>query len=221
MNRKFYYNVLSNHTIVWYYNTIMSVLSKLLSSRTRAEVLRVLFGLNPKEVHLREIVRRSRMTIGTIQDELKKLNSLDLISVRRDGNRLYYRANTDHPLYSILRQLVLKTDGLAEGLRKRLLGQGVDAAFIYGSIAKGEESAGSDLDLFIVGSITLRALTPKLSGLAEEIGREINPFVITAEELRGRLAQNDHFVGQVWAAPKLFVIGDNNELGAMGGKRLD
>lgn len=213
--------VLLNHTIVWYNNTIMSVLSKLLSSRTRAEVLKVLFGLNPKEIHLREITRRSKLTIGTVQDEMKKLKSLDLISIRRDGNRLYYRANRDHPLFSILCQLVLKTDGLAEGLRERLLGQGVDAAFVYGSIAKGEETAGSDLDLFIVGSITLRALTPKLSGLAEEIGREINPFAITVEELRNRLAHNDHFVGQVWAAPKLFIIGDENELGTMGGKRLD
>ncbi|MCX6560782.1 MAG: hypothetical protein NTZ26_09760 [Candidatus Aminicenantes bacterium] len=87
--------------------------------------------------------------------------------------------------------------------------------------SEGEETAGSDLDLFIVGSITLRALTPKLSGLAEEIGREINPFAITVEELRDRIERKDHFVSRVLASPKLFVIGDENELGTMGGKRLD
>ncbi len=213
-------SVLLDHTSVWYNNTIMSTLSKLLSSRTRAEILKTLFGLNSKEVHLREITRRAGLSLGAVQDELKKLKGLDLIAIRRDGNRLYCRANTDHPLYPILRQLVMKTDGLAEKLRDRLAGQGFNLAFIYGSIAKGEETAGSDIDLFLAGSITLRALTPKLSGLSEEIGREINPFVITPEELRNRVAQNDHFIGHVLAAPKLFILGDENELVTMGGKRL-
>lgn len=214
-------NVLLNHTNAWYNNTIMSTLAKLLSSRTRAEVLKILFGPDMKEIHLREIVRRSKLSVGAVQDELKKLKTLDLITLRRDGNRLYCHANQNHPLFSIMRQLVLKTDGLVDRLRNRLADLEIDTAFIYGSIAKGEETAASDLDLFVIGLLTLRELTRKLTGLAEEFGREINPFVITAEELRSRLENHDHFVGRVWASPKLFIIGGENELEAMGGKRLD
>jgi predicted nucleotidyltransferase len=198
----------------------MSILAKLFSSRTRAEVFKILFGLETKEVHLREIARRSKLTIGTIQDELRKLRSLDLITIRRDGNRLYYRANASHPLFTTLRGLVLKTDGLAERLRVRLACPEIETAFVYGSLAKGEETGGSDLDIFVIGSLSIRSLTPRLAGLAEEIGREINPFVITAEELRKRLSLGDHFIAQVWESPKIFVVGGENDLESMGGKRL-
>ncbi len=213
-------NVLLFHTYVWYNNTIMSILAKLLSSRTRAEILKILFSLNLKEVHLREIMRRSKLSLGSIQDELKKLQGLDLIVLRRDGNRLYYSANQGHPLFSAIRQLVLRTDGLVDRLKERLAGQEVEAAFIYGSIAKGEEKAASDLDLFIVGSLTLRTLAPRLTGLAEEFGREINPFIISRGEFRDRWMRSDPFISRVLESPKLYIMGGENELEAMGGQRL-
>jgi len=183
-------------------------------------VFKILFGWEAKEVHLREITRRTKLTIGTVQDEMRKLKGLDLITIRRDGNRLYYRANVSHPLFATLRSLVLKTDGLAELLRERLACSDIKAAFVYGSLAKGEEAAESDLDIFVIGSISLRSLTLKLSGMGEEIGREINPFVITSEELQNRLSLGDHFITQVWELPKIFIIGGQDDLKAMGGERL-
>jgi len=198
----------------------MSLLAELLSSRTRAEILRILFGLESREVHLREIVRRSGLTVGTVRDELKKLQRLDLIIVRRDGNRLYYKSNSDHQLFSTLRILVMKTNGLTEILKKGLEGPDITLAFVYGSIAEGKEKAASDVDLFVVGEIGLRGLASKLRGITEEIGREVNPFVINPEEFRRRIETGDHFVTQVLASPKLYIFGGENELEAMGGERM-
>jgi hypothetical protein len=159
----------------------MSVLAELLSSKTRAEILRILFGLTAGEVHLREIMRRSGFSVNAIRNELRKLERLSLVSERRNGNRLYYAANTQHPLYSTLRILVLRTNGLAERMRARRGDPEINIAFIYGSIAEGKEKASSDVDLFVIGSLNLRTLSAKLAGLADEIGREINPFLIKPE----------------------------------------
>jgi len=165
-------------------------------------------------------MRRSGFSINTIRRELGKLERLDLVSVRRNGNRLYYAANTHHPLYSTLHILVLKTNGLAEKLRARLEDPDLSVAFIYGSIAENKEKAASDVDLFVIGSMKLRTLVSKIAGLAEEIGREINPFLIKPEEYRNRLATKDHFVNQVLASPKIFIIGGEDELEAMGRERM-
>jgi predicted nucleotidyltransferase len=194
----------------------MSLLAELLSSRARAEVLRILFGVSGGEVHLREIVRRSGMAVGTMRSELKKLQRLDVVSVRRDGNRLYYSANAGHPLYRELHGLVLKTTGLVEILQRRLEGPGIQVAFVYGSIAQGREKAGSDVDLFVVAAGGLRALTAKLAGVAEELGREVNPFLVNPEEYRRRLQEKDHFLMRVLASPKMFVVGGGDELEAVG-----
>lgn len=167
-------------------------------------------------MHLREIVRRSGMAVGTMRSELKKLHRLDLVSLRRDGNRLYCSANRAHPLYRELHGLVLKTSGLAEILGRRLEGSGIQVAFVHGSIAEGQEKAGSDVDLFVVGTTGLRNLTAKLSGVAEEVGREVNPFLVSPEEYRRRFKGKDHFLMRVLAAPKLFVVGDDVGLEAVG-----
>jgi uncharacterized protein len=92
----------------------MATLSVILSSRVRAEIFRLLFGLEMKELHLREMERQAGLSLGTIRQDLQKLVKLDLVKSRRDGNRLYYRANTEHPLHAEIRQLVLKTAGLTE-----------------------------------------------------------------------------------------------------------
>lgn len=87
----------------------MGTLSDLLSSRVRAEIFRLLFGLDEKELYLREMERQASLSLGTIRQDLQKLVKLDLVTTRRDGNRLYYRANAEHPLYPEIRKLVLKT----------------------------------------------------------------------------------------------------------------
>jgi DNA-binding transcriptional ArsR family regulator len=194
----------------------MSILADILSSRVRAEIFRLLFGLNEKELHLREIERQVALSLGTIRQDLQKLVKLDLVKSRRDGNRLYYQANTDHPLYSDIRNLVLKTGGLVEIFRSALDQEGIDVAFIFGSLASSKERAASDVDLMVIGAIGLRTLSGWLAGVDEQIGREINPHTLNPGEFRRRKQEGDHFLANVLDSPKLFIIGNENDLEAMG-----
>jgi DNA-binding transcriptional ArsR family regulator len=194
----------------------MSTLAKILSSRVRAEIFRLLFGLSKKELHLRELERQAGLSLGTIRQDLQKLLKLDLVKTRRDGNRLYYQANTEHPLYSEIRNLVLKTAGLVEIFKSALTREGVRVAFIFGSLANNREKGGSDVDLMAIGAVTLRDLSYLLSGVTEQIGREINPHTMSVEEFQRRKKKGDHFLSNVLKSPKLFVIGNEHDLATMG-----
>jgi predicted nucleotidyltransferase len=195
----------------------MDTLSEILSSRSRAAVFKLLFSGSERELHLREIQRRSGLNDSTLRQELKKLVRLDLVKRRKDSNRVYYRANRDHPLFPEIRNLVIKTTGMVQVLHEAIETQQVNVAFVFGSIATGEETAGSDVDLLVIGDIGLRALSELLSGCSEVIGREVNPYVMTRDEYRKRVASNEHFISHVLKSPKLFVVGTDHDLKAMGG----
>lgn len=194
----------------------MNRLTELLSSRARAEIFRLLFGRMGEELHVREIERRSGLNDSTLRQELRKLVRLDLLQSRRDSNRVYYRAKTENPLYPEIRNLVLKTSGLSDVLKSALIDTRIQMAFVFGSIACGEEKAGSDVDLMVIGQLGLRDLSRLLSGIGEKIGREVNPHVLREEEFRKRIRAKDHFVSSVMEAPKIFIIGSQRELEAMG-----
>lgn len=194
----------------------MGTLSKILSSRVRAEIFRLLFGLDVKELHLREMQRQAGLSLGTIRQDLQKLVTLDLVTTRRDGNRLYYRANPDHPLYPDIRKLVLKTSGLVEVLKSVLNQEGVKVAFVFGSLASNREKAASDVDLMVIGTVGLRTLASWLSEVSEQIGREINPHTMTVEEFQHRQGKGDHFLSNVLESPRLFILGNENDLATMG-----
>ena len=194
----------------------MSTLSGILSSRVRAEIFRLLFGLNEKELHMREMERQAALSLGTIRQDLQKLVKLDLVKARRDGNRLYYRANIDHHLFPEIRNLVLKTAGLVEVIKSALDREGIEVAFIFGSLARSKERAASDVDLMVIGTIGLRSLSNRLAGVSEQIGREINPHALSIEEFRRRKQNGNHFLSNVIESPKLFIIGSENDLETMG-----
>jgi len=191
-------------------------LAELLSSRARAEIFRLLLSGTGEELHVREIERRSGLNDSTLRQELRKLVRLDLVQSRRDSNRVYYRAKTENPLYPEIRNLVLKTSGLADALKPALADKRIRVAFVFGSIARGEEKAGSDVDLMVIGQLGLQDLSRLLSGVEEKIGREINPHVLREEEFRKRVRAKEHFVSRVIEAPKIFIIGSHHELEAMG-----
>jgi predicted nucleotidyltransferase len=194
----------------------MGTLSEILSSKVRAEVFRLLFGLNDDALHMREIERKSGFAIGTIQTEMKKLHRLDLVLKRRDGNRLYYRANQQHPIFSEIQALVIKTVGLLDVLKDALAGEeAIRVAFVFGSLASDSEKAESDIDLMVVGYLGLRSLTRLLKGLTDKLGREINPYILTPEEFSTRKSKNEHFLSQVLKDSKLFIIGDEEDLKTM------
>jgi predicted nucleotidyltransferase/DNA-binding HxlR family transcriptional regulator len=191
-------------------------LAELLSSRARAEIFRLLFGGRGEELHVREIERRSGLNNSTLRQELRKLVRLDLVQSRRDSNRVYYRAKAENPLYPEIRNLVLKTSGLSDVLKSALRDKRIHVAFVFGSIASGEEKAGSDVDLMVIGQLGLRDLSQLLSGIEEKIGREVNPHVLREEEFRKRIRVKEHFVSRVMETPKIFIVGSHRELEAMG-----
>lgn len=194
----------------------MNILSEILSSKVRAEVFRLLFGLNNDALHVRGIERKTGFAIGTIQTEMKKLHRLNLVLKKRDGNRLYYRANQQHPVFSEIQALVIKTVGLLDVLKKALADEkGIRVAFVFGSIAGGSEKAGSDIDLMVIGNIGLRNLTRLLRGLTEKLGREINPYILSTSEFNRRKSENEHFITQVLKGSKLFIIGEEDDLKTM------
>ena len=139
-----------------------------------------------------------------------------LVTARRDGNRLYYQANKENPVYGDLRNIVLKTAGLANVLQGALRTPGVELAFVFGSIASETARPESDVDLLVIGTVGLRRVAQLLSGLAEKLGREINPHVMTKDEFKRRKDTADHFISSVLASPRLFVIGSEHELAGLG-----
>lgn len=193
----------------------MDTLTELLGSRVKAEVLRLLFGLSRRELHVREIARRAGLSDATVRQELKRLAHLELVEVRRSGNRAYYSANSDHPLHPDLRNLVLKTSGLVDVLREALTHPDIQVAFVFGSLAEGSEGAESDVDLMVVGKIRLRELSALLPKAIDVLEREINPHILSAAEFAKRKRARDHFLRTVLGGAKLFVIGDEHDLAAM------
>jgi predicted nucleotidyltransferase len=194
----------------------VNILGQILSSNVRAEFFRLLFGLDRQELHLREIERRSGFAIGTVRQEASKLVRLGLIRRRKDGNRVYFRAETENPLFRDINRLVLKTAGLADVIREALEGADVEFAFVFGSVASDTQKPDSDIDLFVIGEIRLRALSKLLKTPCEALGREINAHTTTAEEFAKRKRQKEHFVSSVNASPKLMIIGEEDDLAELG-----
>jgi len=193
----------------------MSALDKIISSKARSAIFQILFGFIQKELHLREIQRRSGLSIETIRKEITNLEEIELVSKRKDGNRNYFSANKSHPVYKEIHQLVLKTSSFIDIIKDSLNENDIKFAFIYGSIAKGEEKAWSDLDLFVIGKIRFRELSNKLIDPAERIGREINPHAMELDEFKQKLKNKDHFISEVSRSPKIMLIGSEDELAGL------
>jgi predicted nucleotidyltransferase len=198
----------------------MDILTQVLSSRVRAGLFQLLFGVSQSELHVRELARRSGLHEATVRQELRKLKKLDLVCERRDGNRVYYRAKYNHPLYSEIHRIVLKTSGLVDVLAEALKDAEIRLAFVFGSVAHGKDTAESDIDLVVIGKIGLRKLTTLLSGVSDIVGREINPHVMSEEEYGRRLKSQDHFVTHVLKGSKIYIIGTEDDFTAMGRKWL-
>jgi predicted nucleotidyltransferase len=200
----------------------MGLLSEILSSRTRAGIFEVLFGWDQQELHSREISRRTDVTLSTIQQEMKKLEGLDLVKRRQDGNRVYFQANRNHPLFPEIRNLTVKTSGIVPLLREALLPleNKIVCAFIFGSVARSEEQAHSDVDIMIIGDVGLRKISALIAPVCEQVDRELNSHTLTVENFSERLLKNDVFLSNVMRSKKLFLIGGENELSAMAQKRM-
>ena len=198
--------------------TKIDAASVLFPALYRRQVLSLLF-LNPdRKLHVREIARLTGTTAGTLNKELARLYETGLLERERVGNQLRYWANRSHQIYPELAAILRKTVGLATVLLEALapLAKKIRVAFVFGSIARGSESVGSDIDVMIIGSLSFGATVDALFPVQERLGREINPKVFSVSEWNAKLVRKDAFVTQVLADPKIFLIGSEDELAELG-----
>jgi len=182
----------------------------------------LLFGHADEAFYLRQIVRTTGFGLGPIQRELKQLTQGGIIRRSVRGRQVYFQANLDSPIFPELKGLIIKTAGIGDTLRAALApisGQ-LELAFIYGSIASGKEGPRSDIDLLVVGDVAFADVVVNLQAAQKLLGREIFPTVYPPDEFKTKMRARHHFLTSVLKGPKIYVIGDENELRRLAAKRL-
>ena len=169
--------------------------------------------------HVRELARLTDTTPGTLHKELARLERAGLLTREKQGNQLRYRANRDCPVFAELAGLFRKTSGvtvvIADALRS--LQPAPELALVFGSLARGDESAGSDVDLLLIGDNSFGEVVKALYPAQAVLQREINPVLYSAGEFARRCAAKEALVVDILARPKLFIIGNQNDLGKLAG----
>lgn len=196
-------------------------LAALLFGAYRRAVLALLLLRPEQSLHVREIARATGKAPGTLVRELNALANAGVLERKRVGNQVQFRANPACPIFEDLRTILKKTVGVADVLREALapLGGRIRAAFVYGSIARGDERAGSDLDLMIVGEVRFAGVVAALAPAQEILRREVNPNVYPALEFRKKLAAGEPFLKRVLAEKKIFIVGGEADLGQFAAHR--
>ena len=190
-------------------------LSSALFSNVQQRVLALIFGHPERSFYTSEIVRNVRSGTGAVQRELLRLRRSGLVCVERIGNQKHYRANSQSPIFEELRSLVLKTVGLAEPLRESLepYSGKIKTAFVYGSVAKGIDTARSDIDLMVIGEdLAYPDLYVGLQKAENALHRPVSPNLLSPEGWRRKLAQKSPFITKINAQPKIFIFGSEDDL---------
>lgn len=198
----------------------MGIYADALFTKTQQRVLAVLFGQSHRSFYANEIIGLAQSGSGAVQRELARLEQSALVTVRRVGNQKHYQANHDAPIFAELRGIILKTFGVADVLRAALqpLWPLVDLAFVYGSLAKGTEHAGSDVDLMVIGTLPSNAqLLDTLLPAHAQLGRAVNPTLYTPDEFAQRVHDGKSFILRVLEQPKIFIKGSEHDITRLGG----
>jgi predicted nucleotidyltransferase len=196
---------------------VVSGIADALFTKVQQRVLAVLFGNPGRSFYANEVIGLAGSGTGAVQRELARLDAAGLVTVTRVGKQKHYQANAAAPVFEELRGLVLKSSGLVDVLRAALapLASQMDAAFVYGSVAKGQDTAKSDIDLMVVSkSLSYADLFTVLEEATNRLGRTVNPTVYSRQELDNRVREDNAFVKRVLAQPKLWVIGEERGLAA-------
>lgn len=192
-------------------------LSNALFSKVQQRVLGLLFGHPERSFYTSEIVKRVRSGSGAVDRELSRLLRSGLVTVERIGNQKHYRANRSSPIFHELQSLILKTVGLADPLESALgpFAGKIRFAFVYGSVAKGTDTARSDIDLMVVGEdLSYTNLYSALQNAEHLLGRPVNPNFLTVKDWQQRRADQSSFIEKVLSQPKIFIIGSESDLEA-------
>ena len=194
-----------------------SGMANALFSKVRQRVLAVLFGNPGRSFYANEVIALAQSGTGAVQRELVALSEAGLLTVRRQGNQKHYQANAEAPVFAELRGLVLKTMGLADVLRVALapLAPQIAQALVYGSVAKQQDTAASDIDVMIVSEhLGYADVFGALESATATLGRKINPTLYTPAEIAKRISNDNAFVTRVLRQPKIWLIGNEEALNA-------
>lgn len=190
-------------------------LSDALFTTTQQRVLALLFGQPDRSFFANEVIGLTGSGSGAVQRELKRLTDSGLVTSKRIGNQRHFQANRAAPIFNELSAIVQKTFGVAEPIRKALMPyeQAIRCAFIFGSVAKRVDTAGSDIDLFVVSdSLTSADLINQLLGTEVQLFRKINTTIYSTKELAKGVREKNAFLSRVLEQPKLWVIGNESDL---------
>ena len=198
--------------------TSINLAALLFPASYRRRVLCLLLLHPERALHVREIARLTGTAPGTLNKELNKLYGAGLLVQERVGNQVRYAANRASPIHAELTGILRKTIGLADVLADALApsAQSITVAFVFGSMARAAETAGSDVDVMLIGPLSFGDAVGLLYPVQAMLGREINPKVFSADEWRARLKARDPFIREVLAQPKIFLIGNDDELEKLG-----
>lgn len=190
-------------------------LADALLTRTQQRVLGRLFGNPERSFYASDLIRDAGTSSGAAQRELAKLEESGLVVARRIGHQKHYQANAASPLFPDLRNIIAKTVGLVEPLRDALkpIASDIEKAFVYGSVAKATDRAGSDIDLMVVSdSLTNGDVFGALDQVSRALGRTVNPTVYSSAEFSKRSKRDSAFVSRVLEGPKVWAIGAGDAL---------
>lgn len=189
--------------------------AEVLFSGYHRRILALLLLRPDRSFYVREIARLTGVPAGSLHRELRALAESGLLLREPYGNQVRYRADPGCPVYPELASFFRKTAGLADVLREALrpLSGEIDLAFIFGSVAKGAEKTGSDVDLFVAGAASFADVVKALSTAQEQLGREVNPVVMTTKDFSRKLAQGDRFLARIVKEPRILLLGTTDEPG--------
>lgn len=188
-------------------------LADALFSKTTKAVISRLFCHPDRSWHLRELARAANVSPTMLSREIDVLASAGIVMDERDGNRRRISANSNCPIFGELMGIARKTAGVADVIAEALSAiEGIDCAFIFGSVARGEERPGSDVDVCVIGLATHREVMSAMASIEESLGRPVNAIVYTPNEIRRKVADENAFVSRMLVAEKIFVMGGSDEL---------
>lgn len=186
-------------------------------SKLRKALLKHFFLHPGKRFYLRELERILGQPAANIRREFKNLKRLDLFSSQKVGNLVFYSLNKRSPFYNEIRNLVLKTAGLGDVIKENLIDlEGIDFAFVYGSFAKGEEIATSDIDLMVIGNVKRKELSPRIFKIEKALGRTVNLLTYSKKEILHRIKKGNTFIINVLKGKKIMILGEEDALQRIG-----
>lgn len=186
-----------------------------LFTKSQQRVLALIFGNPGRSFYANEVIALAGSGTGAVQRELAKLASAGLVTITRIGNQKHYKANANAAVFEPLRELVLKTSGLADVLRTTLaqIGGRIRAAFVYGSVAKQQDTSLSDVDLMIISNeLSYADVFAILEDASKRLGRTVSPTIYSEAELTRRIRARNSFVTRVLKQPKIWLIGGASDL---------